>query len=81
MRTIIDELSPAARIPGAPPLAMTMKRAFIRTVLVLCVAATGADAQSGDSAMARRLHCIQKAHNVPALGAAASLFRMYGLVK
>ena len=51
-------------------LAMTMKQACIRAVLVLCVAATGTDAQSGDSAIAQRLDSIRKARNVPALGAA-----------
>ena len=47
-----------------------MKRAVIRAILVLCVAATGADAQSGDSALAQRLDAIRKARSVPALGAA-----------
>jgi CubicO group peptidase (beta-lactamase class C family) len=47
-----------------------MKQACIRAVLVLCVAANGTDAQSGDSAMAQRLDSIRKTRNVPALGAA-----------
>ena len=49
---------------------MTMKQACIRAVLVLCVAANGTDAQSGDSAIAQRLDSIRKTRNVPALGAA-----------
>jgi CubicO group peptidase (beta-lactamase class C family) len=47
-----------------------MKQACIRAVLVLCVAANGPHAQSGDSAIAERLESIRKARDLPALGAA-----------